>query len=148
MSVSLRHALAAGAFAVLSAAPAALHAQAPAADSLAFPREFVKWVLSAKGDSAWAHAGPKLRESMKSAQGVNDMAMRVVTRFGQLDSTMAEVQVDEGPLKVYIAAMKFSQVPDAAAWVVVYDPATKMADRASFGPLARAKASYPTAKLP
>ena len=57
MSVSLRHALAAGAFAVLSAAPAALHAQAPAADSLAFPREFVKWVLSAKGDSAWAHAG-------------------------------------------------------------------------------------------
>ncbi len=147
MPVSLRHALAAGAFAALSFAPAAVRAQAPA-DTLAFPRQFVKWVLSAQGDSAWAHAGAKLRESMKSAQGVNEMSMRVVTRFGQLDSTTAEVQFDEGTLKVYIAAMNFSLAPAPAAWVVAYDAKTGLVDRASFGPLDRIKTLYPQAKLP
>ena len=149
MSLSFRHAVVAGAFAALTLAPAALRAQAaPAGDSLAFPRQYVKWVLAAQGDSAWNHAGAKLRESMKSAQGVNEMAMRVVTRFGQLDSTMAEVQFDEGPLKVYIAAMRFSLAPESAAWLVAFDPKTGIVERASFGPLARVKATYPQAKLP
>ena len=70
MSASLRLILAAGALAATAIVPTALHAQAaPAAksattDSLAFPRQFVKWIFTTQGDSAFAHAGPRLRESM------------------------------------------------------------------------------------
>jgi hypothetical protein len=154
MSGTLRLALAAGAFAALSFAPAALHAQAsPAAtstsaDSLAYPRQFVKWVFSSQGDSAFAHAGPKLRESMKSAEDVNGMAGRILARFGEVQGTDAEVQFDEGENKVYIAALRLSQAPEPAAWTVVYSPKTKVVERASFSPLSRVKTQYPQAKLP
>jgi hypothetical protein len=155
MSRAHRFALAAGAFAALSLAPAALRAQAaPAAaqaaapDSIAFPRQFIKWTMGAQGDSAFAHAGTALRESMKSAEGVNQMSARVTTRFGELQGTDAEIQFDEGPLKVYIVAMRYSLAPAPAAWVVAYNPGTKIVERASFGPLANIKAKYPDAKLP
>ena len=146
--------LVAGAFAALFLAPAALRAQASraapkdAADSLAFPRQFVKWVFAKQGDSAYAHAGPQLRENMKSAEGVGEMASRIQTRFGELKSTDAEVQFDEGALKVYIAVMTFAQAPEPAAWVVVYSPSTKIAERASFSSLTNVKTRYPLAKLP
>ena len=148
-----------GALAALPLAPAALHAQAsrpvakaPAtgagADSLAFPRQFVKWVLASQGDSAFAHAGSQLQQTMGSADGVNQMATRIKTRFGELQGTEAETQFADGALKVYIAAMRFPQAPELAAWVVAYDPATKMVERAGFSPLSRVKAQYPQAKLP
>lgn len=65
---------------------------------LAFPRQFVKWVFSTQGDSAFAHAGTALRESMQSAAGVNAMASRIATRFGEMQGTDAEVQFAEGEL--------------------------------------------------
>ena len=77
MSRVLRLVLAAGSLVALPLAPDALRAQASqgaAADSLAFPRQFVKWVFSAQGDSAFAHAGPALRENMRSVDEVNAMA--------------------------------------------------------------------------
>jgi hypothetical protein len=146
--------LAAGVFAALPLAPAALRAQASpatapaAADSLAYPRQFVDWVFTNKGDSAFAHAGPALRESMKSGEAINAMAGRIFGRFGELTGTDAEVQFDEGPLKVYVAVMRFPQAPAPAAWVVVYSPDTKVIERASFGSLANVKSRYPQAKLP
>lgn len=146
--------VAAGAFAALSLAPAALRAQAAsvatpaaAADSLAFPRQFVKWVFTTQGDSAFAHAGPELRESMKSPAAINEMAGRIAMRFGEQTGTDNEVQFDEGPLKVYIAVMRFAQAPEPGAWVVVYSPATGVVERSSFGPLSRVKSRYPQAKL-
>ncbi|MDF1503915.1 hypothetical protein [Roseisolibacter sp. H3M3-2] len=150
---SLRRAVvAARAAALLALAPAALREEAAAAalaaDSLAFPRQFVQWVLTSQGDSAFAHAGPQLRESMKSAQGVNDMAGRVAARFGAVQGTDAEVQFDEGPLKVYITALRFATAPEPGAWVVVYSPATRVVERASFGPLSNIRQRYPQAKLP
>ncbi|MFL5619771.1 MAG: hypothetical protein ACJ79A_15415 [Gemmatimonadaceae bacterium] len=136
-------------------APAAIRAQeAPAstqgtaADSLAFPRQFVNWVLMFQGDSAFAHAGPQLRESMKSAAGVNAMATRILTRFGTAEGTDAELQFAEGELKVYIAAMRFPQAPEPGAWVVAYSPSTKVVERAAFTSLANVKRRYPGAKLP
>ena len=154
MSGTLR-VLVAGAFAALVLTPAALRAQASpattkaaAADSLAFPRQFVKWVFAKQGDSAYAHAGPQLRESMKSAEGVTEMASRIQTRFGELKGTDAEVQFDEGALKVYIAVMQFAQAPEPGAWVVAYSPSTKVAERASFTSLTNVKNRYPQAKLP
>ena len=147
--------LVAGACAALFLAPAALHAQASpavtkgaAADSLALPRQFVKWVMGKQGDSAYAQAGPQLRESMKSAEGANEMASRIQTRFGELESTDAEVQFDEGPLKVYIAVMQFASAPEPAAWVVAYSPTTKVVERAGFSSLSSVKSRYPQAKLP
>lgn len=155
MSGILRLVVAAGTFAALPLAPAPLHAQSsqPAAsvaapDSLAFPRQFVKWVLSAQGDSAWAHSGPQLRESMKSAAEINGMALRIATRFGELQATDAELQFDEGTLKVYIAAMRFSLAPEPGAFVVVYSPATQIVERSAFTSLSNVKTRYPTAKLP
>jgi hypothetical protein len=160
---SLRLVLAAGVLAASPLAPAALRAQAApakaapkaaapaataAADSLAFPRQFVKWALSTQGDSVFAHSGARLRESMQSAEGVNAMAGRIAARFGEVQGTDAEVQFDEGPLKVYIAVMRFAQAPEPGAWVVVYAPGTTIAERASFGPLSNVKGRYPNAKLP
>ena len=143
----------AGAFAALPLAPAALRAQASstaapaAADSLALPRQFVKWVFSTQGDSAFAHAGPTLRESMKSPAAINEMAGRIAVRFGEQTGTDKEVQFDEGPLKVYIAVLRFAQAPEPGAWIVVYSPVTGVVERASFGPVSRAKSHYPQAKL-
>ena len=154
MSPTFRPLAVAGAFAAMLLAPATLRAQSStatqsaAADSLAYPRQFVNWVLTTQGDSAFAHAGPALRESMKSAESINAMAGRIATRFGEVKGTEAEVQFDEGPLKVYIVAMNFSQAPEPGAWVVVYSPSTKVVERASFGPLSRVKTNYPQAKLP
>lgn len=144
----MRHALICGALASLAVAPAAVHAQAVAPDSLAWPRQYVKWTMSSQGDSVFAHAGARLRESMQSAESVNAMATRIASRFGELQGTDAEVQFDEGDLKVYIVVQRYSQAPEPAAWVVAYSPATKVVERASFGPASRAKASYPQAKLP
>jgi hypothetical protein len=150
MSGTFRPIVVAGAIAALLLAPAALRAQAPtnAADSLAFPRRFVSWVLTTQGDSAFAHAGPTLRQSMKSAEAINGMAGRIATRFGEAQGTEAEVQFDEGPVKVYIVAMRYAQAPEPGAWVVVYYPSTGLVERASFGPLSRVKNNYPQAKLP
>ena len=85
---------------------------------------------------------------MKSADGVNELASRIQTRFGDLKSTDAEVQFDDGALKVYIAAMTFSQAPEQGAWVVAYAPGTKVAERAGFTSLSNVKTRYPQAKLP
>ncbi len=160
MSGFLRLALAAGALAALPLAAGTLRAQgappAPAApsavaadaDSLAFPRRFVSWVLESHGDSAYAHAGPQLRESMGSAAGVNEMASRIRTRFGGVQGTDAEVQFDEGPLKVYIAVVRLAQAPEPGAWVVAYDPGTQRVERAGFSPLSAVKGRYPQAGLP
>ena len=155
MSRSLRLVLVAAALAASPLAPAALRAQATstaapsaAPDSLAFPRQFVKWTMSMQGDSAFAHAGPQLRENMRSAEGVNAMSARIATRFGEAQGTDAEVQFDDGTLKVYIAVMRYAQAPQPGAWVVVYAPGTRVAERASFGPLENVKTRYPQAKLP
>ena len=148
MIASVRRLITAGAFAALTFAPAALRAQASAPDSLAFPRQFVKWVFTTQGDSAFAHAGPELRGGMKSAQGVNDMSARIALRFGEMKGTDAEVQFDEGPLKVYIVVLRFSTAPEPGAFVVAYSPATQIAERASFSSLTNVKAKYPQAKLP
>jgi hypothetical protein len=148
MSNSFKTSLLAGAFVALSLVPSALHAQNAASDSLAFPRQFVKWVVSSQGDSAYSYSGAMLKESMKSAAGVNEMAGRIATRFGAQQGTDAEIQFDEGPLKVYIHVMRFSLAPEPAAWVVAYNPATKVVERASFGSLTNAKTRYPQAKLP
>jgi hypothetical protein len=154
MSASIRRLLAASALAALPLAPAALRAQAPAAparvgaDSLALPRQFVRWATSARGDSAFAHAGPKLREAMGSADGVNAMAARIATRFGEAQGTDAEVQFDEAELKVYIAVVRLAQAPEPGAWVVVYAPSTGIVERASFSALSNVKGRYPQAKLP
>jgi hypothetical protein len=159
MSGSFRSLLAAGAIAVLPLAPAALRAQtaqtpapsaAPAAtaDSMAFPRQFVKWVFAGQGDSAYAHAGPRLRESMQSAEAVSGMAARIQTRFGQAQGTDAEVQFDDGAQKVYIVVMRFPQAPEPGAWMVAYTPGTRVVERAGFSPLSSVKSRYPNAKLP
>jgi len=154
MSASLRLVAAAGALAAASLVPAALRAQASATaapratDSLAFPRQFVNWIFTTRGDSAFAHAGARLREAMKSADDVNAMAARIASRFGEAQGTTAEVQFDEGPLKVYIAVMRFEKSPEPGAWVVAYSPVTEIVERSSFSPLSRVKEHYPQAKLP
>ena len=149
MSRSLRFAVVA-ALASASFAPVSLHAQASAApaDSLAFPRQFVKWIFAGQGDSVFTHAGPELQASMKSAAEVSAMPVRIKSRFGALQGTDAEVQFDEGPLKVYIAVMRLETAPEPAAWVVVYSPATKMVERSQFSSLTSVKGRYPAAKLP
>jgi len=148
MSGFFRTLLTAGTSAALLLSPAALHAQASSADSLAYPRQFVQWVFTTHGDSAFAHAGPQLRESMKSVESINEMAGRIAARFGEAKGTDAEVQFDEGALKVYIAVMRFAQAPEPAAWTVVYSPSTKVVERASFSSLSNVKTRYPQAKLP
>ena len=148
MSGFFRTLLTAGTSAALLLSPAALHAQASSTDSLAYPRQFVQWVFTTHGDSAFAHAGPQLRESMKSVESINEMAGRIAARFGEAKGTDAEVQFDEGALKVYIAVMRFAQAPEPAAWTVVYSPSTKVVERDSFSSLSNVKMRYPQAKLP
>ena len=79
---------------------------------------------------------------------VNAMAGRIMARFGEAKGTDAEVQFDEGALKVYIAVMRFDKAPEPGAWVVAYSPSTKIVERSSFSPLSRVKEHYPQAKLP
>ena len=117
-------------------------------ESLAFPRLFVSWVFSGRGDSAYAHAGPQLRDAMKSAQGVNTMASNILGRFGAMDGTAAETSFDEGDLKVYIAVLKFPDAPEPGGFVVAWSPTTLVVERAAFTALSRLKARYPLAKLP
>ena len=155
MMYSLRLALTAGVLAALPLAPATLHAQATpapapasASDSLTFPRRFVGWVFSGHGDSVFVHSGDKLRESMKSAAGVNEMASNILGRFGAMQGPDNEVQFDEGDLKVYIGVMHFDGAPEPLAWIVAYAPATGIVERSSFGALSRVKTRYPLAKLP
>ena len=149
MSGALRLVLAAGAFAVLPLAPAAAQGAAQgAADSLAFPRQFVKWAMTGQGDSVFAHAAPGLRETMGSAEAVGGMASRIRTRFGESQGTDAEVQFDDGALKVYIVVLRLPQAPEPAAWVVGYTPGTNTVERAGLSPLSSVKGRYPQAKLP
>jgi len=148
MSRSTRLALAAAAYAAVSLIPASAHAQSAPSDSMAFPRKFVNWIMSAEGDSAWAHAAPALREGMKSAADVKAMPSRLATRFGAPEGTDAEVQFEDGALKVYIVVMRYSMAPSAAAWVVAYNPATQIVERSSFSAAANVKRQYPQAKLP
>ena len=84
---------------------------------------------------------------MQSAAAVNEMAGRIAVRFGELQGTDAEVQFDEGPLKVYIVAMRFAQAPAPGAWIVAYSPSTKVGERSSVGPLANVMAKYPQETL-
>ena len=155
MSRTLRFAIGTGVLAALTVVPAVLRAQATprttrsaAADSLAFPRQFVKWVLSSQGDSAFAHAGPELQQRMESATGINEMSARIKTRFGEQQGTDAEVQFDDGAQKVYIVVLRYAQAPEPAAWVVAYVPSTKVVQSAGFAPLSSVKTRYPQAKLP
>ena len=46
------------------------------------------------------------------------------------------------------ASMRFAQVPEPGAWLVVYSPLTRMVERANFTSLANIKSKYPQAKLP
>jgi hypothetical protein len=154
MSASIRLAVAAGAIATLTLAPAALHAQAAAAarpattDSLAFPRQFVKWALTGQGDSAYAHAAPKLQTAMKSPQDVNAMALQIASRFGDAQGNDAEIQFDEADHKVYIVVTRYSQAPEPGAFLVAYSPTTHVVDGAVFTSLTNMKNRFPQAKLP
>jgi len=154
MSTSLRLALAAGAFAAVSFAPVALRAQAPsaaptsAADSLAFPRQFVKWALSGQGDSAYVHSAPKLQEAMKSPQNVNAMGLQISSQFGEPQGTDAEVQFEEAGHKVYIVVTRYSKAPEPGAFLVNYAPGSRVADGAIFTSLSNIKSHYPQVKLP
>jgi hypothetical protein len=153
MSTSRRLALAVGAFAAASFAPVALRAQAAAGpnaatDSLAFPRQFVKWALSGQGDSVFVHSAPRLQEAMKSPQNVNAMGLQITSKFGEPQGTAAELQFEESGHKVYIVVTRYSQAPEPGAFLVNYAPGTRVADGALFTSLSNIKTHYPQLKLP
>jgi hypothetical protein len=85
---------------------------------------------------------------MQSAEGVNGMAARILARFGEAQGTDAEIQFAEGTSKVYIVVRRYAQAPEPGAWMVAYDPSTKIVERASFTSLSNVKNRYPQAKLP
>jgi hypothetical protein len=146
--------LAAVAFATLAAAavlaPSSAGAQAaPAAtDSMAFPRQAVKWFQTAQADSLFSHAGDQLKASMQSAANTTDMMSRMATRFGELKSTDAEVQFDDQGSKVFIAVSTYATAPEQVAMVVRYTPGKSVIDGFSIQPLSRVKERFPNAKLP
>jgi hypothetical protein len=146
--------LAAVAFATLAAAavlaPSSAGAQAaPAAtDSMAFPRQAVKWFQTAQADSLFSHAGDQLKASMQSAANTTDMMSRMATRFGEFKSTDAEVQFDDQGSKVFIAVSTYATAPEQVAMVVRYTPGKSVIDGFSIQPLSRVKERFPNAKLP
>jgi hypothetical protein len=148
--------LAAVAFAALTAAaviaPSSAAAQATpaaaAADSMAFPRQAVKWFQTAQADSLFSHAGDQLKASMQSAANTTDMMSRMATRFGELKSTDAEVQFDDQGSKVFIAISTYATAPEQVAMIVRYTPGKSVIDGFSIQPLSRAKERFPNAKLP
>ena len=97
---------------------------AAGADSLAFPRQFVKWVFSTQGDSAYAHAGAELRESMKSPAAINEMAGRIAMRFGERRMHATEdfragfpVRLDHGAAAISEHGSRHQRIVPADAWL-------------------------------
>lgn len=148
--------LVAVAFAVVAAAsalaPSSAVAQsapaAPAADSLAFPRQALKWFQAAQADSLFAHAGEQLKASLQSPANAAESMSRMAVRFGELKSTDAEVQFDDQGSKVFIAVSTYATAPEQVAVVVRYTPGKPVIDGFSISPLSRVKTRFPNAKLP
>lgn len=133
--------------------PASLAAQAApaasaAADSMAFPRQVVKWFLTAQADSLYNHAGTELKSSMQSPASIVAMMGRLSSRLGEHKSTDAEVQFEQNGARVYIVAVTFSQAPERGAFVVRYVPGSPVIESFSVSQLARVKEHFPEAKLP
>lgn len=135
---------------LLVAAPAAAHAQAAAApaDSMAFPRQVLKWFTTAQADSIYSHAGEQLKASMQSSATVAAMMGRMAGQLGEYKSTDAEVQFEKDGTRLYIAAMTFSQAPEPGAVVIRYVPGTPVIQGMTISPLSRVKERFPEAKLP
>ena len=132
-------------------APSTLGAQAApaaAADSMAFPRQAVKWFQSSQADSLFALAGEQLKSSMQSADNTREMMTRMSGRFGEHKSTDAEVQFDDQGTKVFIAVSTYATAPEPVAMIVRYTPGKNVIEGFSITPLSRAKERFPTAKLP
>jgi hypothetical protein len=150
---SNRKPLFAFAFAALAASvtPSHLAAQAaaaPKADSMAFPRQAVKWFRAAQADSLFAHAGDQLKESLQSPTTAAATMAQMGTRFGEHKSNDAEVQFDEQGNKVFIAVSTYASAPEQVALVVRYAEGTRVMLGFSVMPLSRAKERFPAAKLP
>jgi hypothetical protein len=150
---SRRTRLAALALMALAAAgassPSSLGAQAaPAADSMAFPRQAVKWFQTSQADSLFAHAGEQLKASMQSAANAATMMASMATRFGEHKSTDAEVQFDDQGTKLFVAVSTYASAPEQVALIVRYTPGSPVIQGFSISPLSRAKERFPAAKLP
>lgn len=123
--------------------------QGPAAsDSLAFPRQVVKWFLTGQADSLYNHAGEQLKAGMQSPANIIAMMGRLTGQLGEHKSTDAEVQFEQNGTRVYIAAVTFSQAPEQGAFVVRYVPGSPVIQGFTVGQLARVKERFPEAKLP
>lgn len=136
---------------VLAGAPAAVQAQvasAAPADSMAFPRQVVKWFTTAQADSLYNHAGEQLKASMQSSAQVTAMMGRMASQLGEYKSVDAEAQFEQNGTRVYIAAASFTTAPEPAAIVVRYQPGTPVIQGMTIQPLSRVKERFPEAKLP
>lgn len=136
--------------ALLVAAPAAARAQAAAvpADSMAFPRQVVKWFTTAQADSLYNSAGDQLKGAMQSAAGVTAMMGRMSAQMGEFKSVDAEAQFEKDGTRVYIAAVTFSTAPEQGAIVIRYTPGSPIIQGMSISALSRVKERFPEAKLP
>ncbi|HYD51290.1 MAG TPA: hypothetical protein VEA99_01635 [Gemmatimonadaceae bacterium] len=134
------------ALALLAALPASLRAQA--ADSLAFPRQVLKWFNTSQADSLFAHSGEQMKARMQSAANVTGMMAQLAEQVGEQKALEGEYQFDKDGQKVYIAVARFSKQADPGAFVVQYAPGSTVFDRFGVMPLARAKELFPEAKLP
>jgi hypothetical protein len=151
--LSRRISLAAVAFTAVAAfiAPSTLTAQAAKsaeADSMAFPRQAVKWFRTSQADSLFSHAGDELKASMQSVANATTMMAQMATRFGEHKSSDAEVQFDDQGNKLFIAVSTYSTAPEPVAFVVRYAAGTRVMQGFSIMPLSRAKERFPAAKLP
>jgi hypothetical protein len=134
-------------------APVALHAQAAAApaaaaDSMAIPRQAVKWFQSSQADSLYANAGEQLKASMQSPANALAMMGRMSSQFGEHKSTDAEVQFDNQGSKIFISVSTYATAPEPVALIVRYTPGSPVIQGFSISPLSRAKERFPDAKLP
>jgi hypothetical protein len=156
MLSSRRSALVTLAFGVVLAtggalAPASVAAQAPppaAADSMAFPRQAVKWFQSSQADSLFSHAGEELKTSMQSSANAATTMKQMASRFGEHTSTDAEVQFEDQDSRVFIAVSTYSAAPEQVAIIVRYTPGQPVIRGFSITSLSRAKERFPAAKLP
>ena len=146
-------ALAAAVIGAAAVAPSSLAAQAApaapaAADSMATPRQAVKWFQTSQADSLYANAGEQLKASMQSAANALAMMGRMSSQFGEHKSTDAEVQFDNQGSKVFISVSTYATAPEPVALIVRYTPGSPVIQGFSIAPLSRAKERFPDAKLP
>lgn len=132
-------------------APSPLAAQAAskaARDSMAFPRQVLKWFQAKQADSIFSHASEQLKASMKSPADAETMMGQMASRFGAHKSTDAEVQFDDQGNKVFIWVSTYATAPEQVAIIVRYTPGKTDILGLSIGSLSRAKERFPAAKLP